>query len=502
MSEKTSGLSTRHLSTGSLVFMIIAASAPLTVLAGGVPTSFAVSGRLGVPVTYVVLGILLMLFAIGYGAMSGHIQNAGAFYAYITEGLGGRQGIGAAVLALVAYNMMQIGLYGLFGFSLATVLTAWTGVSVPWWVAALLGWALVGVLGTHSVDLSAKVLGVLVSLEFLIVIVVGVLGLRTAPEGVSLEALRPGDFFTQGIGVLLAFGVAAFMGFESGAIYSEEAKDPRRTVSRATFIAVGVIAVFYAFSAWTLAMGVGPSAINEQSSELGPDLLFVWLASISPALSECANLLFITSLLAALIAFHNAAARYFFALGRSGVLPHKLAFSGSTGAPVAGSVTQSVLALIVVVGFAAVGAGSSLGKMFPIVTLFTWLTNAAAFGLVFLLAVTSVAILVWFVRHPRGHGVITRWVAPALATVGLGTVAALILVNFDLMIGSDQPSALVFVMPGIIIASGVFGLVWGEIILRRRPDAGLATKGIDAVPKRPADPDPSHTNAPQERTLS
>ncbi|WP_238653969.1 APC family permease [Rothia uropygialis] len=496
MTERSSRLGARHLSTGSLVFMIIAASAPLTVLAGGVPTSFAVSGRLGVPLCYLALGIILMLFAIGYGAMSGHIHNAGAFYAYITEGLGGRQGIGAAILALVSYNMMQIGLYGLFGFSFATLLSSWTGFSFPWWGAALMGWLIVGALGVNNVDLSVKVLGVLVSLEFLVVIVVCVLGLFTAPEGLSAQTIRPGDFFTHGIGVLLAFGVASFMGFESGAIYSEEAKDPRRTVSRATFIAVGIIAVFYALSSWCLAMGIGPGAINQQAAEFGPDLIFVWLSRLAPALSEISNILFVTSLLAALIAFHNAAARYFFALGRSGVLPRPLAKSGRAGAPVGGSLAQSVLALIVVVVFAFLGAGSDTGEMFPITTLFTWLTNAAAFGLVFLLAVTSVAILVWFLRNPQGHGPFTRYIAPSLATLGLGTVALLILVNFDLMIGPDNPSALVFIMPGIIIVSGVLGLIWGQVIIRRRPETGLATKGLDRVNE------PSEIPLPSERNFS
>lgn len=132
---ETTTLARRHLSTTSVVFMIIAASAPLTVLAGGVPTSFAVSGLLGVPLGYLALGIVIMVFAVGYGAMSGHVQNAGAFYAYVTEGLGNRQGIAAAILALVSYNMMQVGLYGLFGFSLATLLSSTLGVAVPWWVA-------------------------------------------------------------------------------------------------------------------------------------------------------------------------------------------------------------------------------------------------------------------------------------------------------------------------------------------------------------------------------
>ena len=477
-------LARRHLSTTALVFMIIAASAPLTVLAGGVPTTFAVSGILGVPVSYLALGVIIMLFAVGYGAMSGHIQNAGAFYAYITEGLGNRQGVAAAILALVSYNMMQVGLYGLFGFSLATLLSTVVGLSIPWWAAALLGWVVVATLGVNSVDLSAKVLGVLVALEFVVVTVVSVLALVSAPEGISAEPLQPSSFFAGGVGVLLSFGFAAFMGFESGAIYSEETRNPRRTVARATYIAVGVIAVFYAVSAWALAVGVGPSQIVAAAQEFGPDLVFVWLAERSPALATVANVLFITSLLAALVAFHNGAARYFFALGRTGVLPRRLGgVSPRTGAPVAGSVAQSVVGLAVIVVFAIAGAGSELGELFPVLTLFTWLTNAAAFGLVFLLAVTSVAVLAWFARDHHGHGVWTRIVAPAVSAVALVAVAVLVLSNFDLLIGAEGFSPLVVVMPGIIIGSGVVGLVWGEILRRTRPEIYAPMDNVDQIPE-------------------
>ena len=113
----------------------------------------------------------------------------------------------AAILALVSYNMMQVGLYGLFGFSLATLLSTSLGVSIPWWAAALLGWVVVAALGVNSVDLSAKVLGVLVALEFVVVTVVSVLALVSAPEGISAEPLQPSSFFAGGVGVLLSLSL-------------------------------------------------------------------------------------------------------------------------------------------------------------------------------------------------------------------------------------------------------------------------------------------------------
>jgi amino acid transporter len=481
------GLDRRTLTVPSLVFLIIAASAPLTVLAGGVTSTYAVTGLLGVPLAYVLLGALLALFAVGYGAMSARITNAGAFYAYVADGLGARQGIGASWLALISYNAMQIGLYGIFGFALSSFLEARLGLTVPWWAAALAGLVLVGLLGVSRVDLSAKVIAVLVALEFLVVIVVDVLSLAVAPEGISAQPLMPSEFLTPGIGAVLAFGIAAFMGFESGAIYSEEVKDPSRSVPRATYTAVAIISVFYAVSAWALAVGVGPGRIVAASRENGPDLVFVFLAAHGGTLlTDIAQVLFVTSLLAALIAFHNAVARYFFSLGRESVLPRWLGTVGRTShAPVAGSLTQSALAVLLVTVFALAGRNSELGPLFPVLTLFTWLTNAGAFGLIFLLAVTSAAVIGHFRRDPGGHSAWVRWIAPAVSAAGLGAVFVLILVNFDVLIGAEGPSLLAVVMPAIILATGLVGLVWGEHLRRRRPDvfARIGTGGnAESVP--------------------
>src|SRR5699024_11192189 len=132
---------------------------------------------------------------------------------------------------------------------------------------------------------------------------------------------------------------------------------------------------------------------------------------------------------------------------------------------------HSELALVVVIGFAIAGFNHELGDLFPVVTLFTWLTNAAAFGLVFLFAVTSVAIIAWFRHNPQGRNVWVRIIAPGIATIGLTAVFVMILVNFDLMIEAEKNSALIYIMPGIIIGAGIIGLIWGKIIQTRRPSS-------------------------------
>jgi len=484
-STEIQGLSRRTLGVPALVFMIIAASAPLTVIAGGTPSNFAVTGVVGIPASFLVLGICLAVFAVGYSAMSAHIRNAGAFYAYIAQGLGRAAGVGAAWVALVAYNAMQIGIYGLFGFASASFIGSKIGAEVPWWLTAAVGFLIVGWLGINKVDLSVKVIAVLVGLEFLAVIVFDIVALAVQPEGVSAAGLDPSNLFTAGVGAALAFSIAGFMGFESAAIYSEEAKDPKRSIGRATFIAIAVISLFYAFSAWATTIATGPSQVVAQSQEFGPDLLFVFLsAHAGTVAADITQVLFITSLLAALIAFHNAVARYVFSLGREGVLPRRLGYvSPKSHAPVAGSLVQSALALVMLFIFAVAGIGSELGPLYPVLTFFTWLTNTGAFGLVLLLVLISLAVIGYFRRHGEGYSVWTRIVAPALAVALLGAVFIMIVVNFDVLIGTEGTSPLSWILPAVALVPGVLGVLWGLYLKSARPQIysgiGGGGNGVD-----------------------
>lgn len=475
------GLGKRTLGVPALVFMIIAASAPLTVVAGGTTSNFAVTEVLGIPLSFIVLGVCLALFAVGYAAMSAHIRNAGAFYAYISQGLGRAAGVGSAWVALVAYNAMQVGIYGLFGFASASFIGSKLGVEVPWWATALAGFLVVGWLGINKVDLSAKVIAVLVGLEFLAVLIFDIIALAVAPEGISGASMAPSNLFTAGVGAALAFSIAGFMGFESAAIYSEEAKDPKRSIARATYIAVAVISLFYAFSGWATTIATGPSQIVAKSQEFGPDLVFVFLNEHGGMLlADITQILFITSLFAALMAFHNAVARYAFSLGREGVLPRSLArVNPRTFAPVAGSLAQSALALVMLIIFAVAGTGSELGALYPVLTFFTWLTNTGAFGLVLLLVLISAAVIGYFRKHGTGYSLWTRMIAPALAMLSLGVVFVLIVVNFNVLIGAEGASALSWLLPALVVVPGIAGVAWGLYLKSARPSlyAGIGYGG-------------------------
>ena len=138
-----------------------------------------------------------------------------------------------------------------------------------------------------------------------------------------------------------------------------------------------------------------------------------------------------------------------------------------THAPVVGSLTQSVLALVVLVVFAIAGAGQDV--MFPVFTLFTWLTNTGAFGLVMLMALTSFAVIGYFRSEPHGLGKWTTLVAPLIAGIALVVLFGAIVANFDVLIGLEGASVLGWLLPTIVVVPGILGLLWAFKLRSTQP---------------------------------
>ena len=111
----------------AVTFMVISAAAPLTGVAGAVPIAFLLGNGTGIPATFLLMTVIMLAFSAGYVAMSRHVTNAGAFYAYAARGLGGRMAGAVAIIAVVAYNAMQFGLIGLLGGVASGVFGVQTG---------------------------------------------------------------------------------------------------------------------------------------------------------------------------------------------------------------------------------------------------------------------------------------------------------------------------------------------------------------------------------------
>ncbi|MFJ3335907.1 APC family permease [Streptomyces sp. NPDC086766] len=464
-----------RLGTGGLLLSVLAATAPLMVVAGVMPTTFAVMGIVGQPLLFVALGAVLVLFGVGYAEMSRHVHNAGAFYAYISRGLGGTAGASAALVALVAYNALQVGIYGLFGFEVSSLLATYADTTVAWWIPALAAVAVVGALGWLKIDVNARVLGVLLVVEVALVVIFDVAAVADpAKEGLSLHAFNPGTLGGAGIGTALCFCIAAFLGFEQAPVYAEETSRPHILVPRVMFLAVAGVAVFFAFSSWALTVAAGPSAIVGAARKESAGLLFALTESrLGTTFTDVLHVLFVTGMFAAMLSFHNVVARYAFAMGREGLLPAAFGrTSTASGAPATGSLSQTVVSLVVVAAFALLEDDGPAGDpTAPVLHLFTWFGNVGALGVIVLMAAASLSVIVFFARRGAAAAQAWRLVASALAGVALLVIAVYTVKDFDILVGVGPDSSLSLVLPGIIGLALVTGLVQGAVLRSRRPRA-------------------------------
>lgn len=475
-SQVTATLAAHRIGVWPLVFMVMAAAAPLTVIAGGATTGWAVSGVVGIPIAYLTIGVLLAVFSVGYVEMTRRMVHAGAFYTYITHGLGRIPGVAAAFVAVVGYNAMQIGLYGGFGGVFAGWLDTRFGVSAPWWVYAFAAWTIVTVLGVRRIDLSSRILTFLVVAEIVVAVVFGVVAAGHPAGAVSFDALSPRHLLAPGAGAALVIAVTGFVGFEGTGVFGEESKDPHRTVPRATYRAVALIGLLYAGCALLITIAVGPDRIVAAATAQSTELLFnLVLPHLGQHAVDAGHILFVTSLFAALLSFHHTAARYHFSLGREGVLPRAFGRTSlRSKAPKVGSLVQSGIAAAVLTVYAIAGWD-------PIVQLFFWVTVLGGLGVLILMAATSIAVAGYFLRTSN-RSQATAWsglIAPGIAAVGLSWVLVMTLAQFSTLLGVDATSALRWQLPALYAVAASIGVIWA-CYLRARNQAVYSRIGLGA----------------------
>lgn len=448
-----SPLLARTLGVPQIVFMVVAMAAPLTVVAGVLPLMIAVGNGAGAPLDFAVVGGVLALFTVGFAAITPQVEDTGAFSSYVRTGLGRHLGLGAATLAVTTYALLLVAVTAYLGAAARSAVLTLTGIDLPWWVLSMACLALVAFLGYRNIEMSARVLGVLLVAE---VAIVAVLDLAIVAQGGrdGLSASPLGlDAFSQGAtGTGIMFAVFGFVGFEATAVFRSEAKDPDRTIPRATYTAVAVIAGTYLVSAWAVVNGLGAERAVALA-QADPEGLVPGLAGefVSTFVQDAMQVLLATSFLACVLTAHNVVSRYLFDLGRKRVLPAALGATHSRHrSPHVASATASALVSASVLATIATG-------MDPVVEVYAWFGGAGTLGLIALLVLTSFAVLVHFLRH-RGQASVWRGVvAPGLATLSLLGVAGLVINNFPLLIGSDR---LATVFLAVLGASFAAGLLW------------------------------------------
>lgn len=445
-----------RLNALDIALAALAYAGPLAGTAGYVAILIGQGNGLGAPLAFFSVMVILLFFAVGYGALTKHVPHPGAFYAYITAGLGRVTGLGSAFLLIASYLTIGVGCYAFSGTAAAQFVEGFGGPAIPWWIYAFGFWAGVAALGYFHVGVSAKILGVLLIAEVLVIVVFDVLVFSNGgPEGISLAPFTWQSFTSGNLGVSMMFAIALFSGFEATAIYREETREPAKTIPRATLLAVLFIGLFYTVAAWALITALGAAQAVALAGKDPAGVFFTIARQYGGSgYYHVTSALIITSIFAADLAIHNVTTRYMYSLSRDGILPrffgvaHPRHRSPHRTSLLNSGVYLTCTATLIVIGL----TGEQI---------YAWFAGMAAFGLICAMTITSLATIVYFRRAGVQETMWAGLIAPGLALAGLTVMVVLSYQNFTALIGGSQAlanGALLFY--AIVFVTGLGLALW------------------------------------------
>lgn len=453
-----------HLHGGAVglagvLFLTVTGAAPISAMLFNTPLAIGYGNGVGAPAAFLFAMIVLAIFSIGYVAMSRKVTAAGGFYSMISHGLGRELGLATGIAGAFAYAVFEASLCGGFAFFLGQKL-ATIGIHISWVWPALFMVALIAALAYFHIELSARILGVALVAEVVALIIFDIVVFAQSGHA-SFSSINPVNAFKSlpaghynghpvaagaaGIGLFYAFW--SWVGFEMAPNYGEESRDPKRNVPLSLYISVIGLGVFYTLTSWAALAGhSSPTAAAYVSQTNSAGLFFSPAEQFGDhALREVLSWLIITGSFACGMAFHNTAARYMYSLGRERILPRYLGRTHpSWHSPHTASVTQSAIAAVIVLIFAAfAGTGDAQSQAY------LQLYGLMAFmGVVIILgiqALVSVAIWNYFRRvHPEEHHIIKTMFSPLVGVVAEIAVLYLAISKIDL-IGSGYSYAIYLV---------------------------------------------------------
>lgn len=448
----------------SIVMMVVATAAPLTVMVASTPVMISMGNGAAAPVDALVATIIMFLFTAGFVSMTQYVSNAGAFYSYIQKGLGRSLGLGAATLSIISYSLILLALEAYVGYAISDTLNKFIEVNIPWWIYSLAVITLIGYLGYRDIELSSKFLGVALFLEISVVIIIDIaVFIHHGVSGMDTRPWQLNTFISGSPGLGILFAIFSFVGFESTVIYREEAKDPDKTLPKATYIAVAVIGVFYVLSMWSEVVGFGINNLDDIIKNHPADM-YIYLSEnyAGKVVTDIMQVLLITSLFACALSLHNIIVRYQYTLGKQGVLNKRLSdIHHEHGSPYFSSLVQSVIMFAIMGALVLKGAD-------PVAQIYAWGATAGTLGYMIILALTCIAVIFFYSRQKGGNWWNSK-VAPTGGLIGIACCIAVAINNLPALVGGTNGNTVATGIFLLLIVSFGVGFITAQFLKLREP---------------------------------
>ncbi len=414
------------------------------------------------PLVYVLCMVAMLVTASGVIAMSRELPSAGAFYTYVTRGIGPRAGFVTGGLMFVAYALLPPAEVGLIGSYLQSTFKTEFAVNIPWWVIGLAPALIMTVLAFEGISSSLRTALVLFAGEVVVVMVLAVIVLvHGGADGVTARPFLPSSS-SHGFGGLVngfVFAALSFVGFEAAATLGEEVRDPKRRVPRAIMISIVFVGAIYAFCVWAESIGLGRAGMDALTGAGTPwnDLAARYAAWMKWPVVIAS----VSSMFAVMVNSNNGIVRILNTMGRERLLPRPLAFiDPKRRTPSVAVAIQAVFTVVValIVGAVAGGLGNALGGS----NVYGYLGFLLTLGILPVYILTNLAVIRYFRRSGN-----FRFVRHGLLP-GLGAALMLGLTIGQIVEQTDVPYT---VFPWVIVAWVVAVAAAAVWLGKTRPDA-------------------------------
>ncbi len=292
----------------------------------------AESGSL-VWLTFVITAVVAAFTGLSYAELAAMHPKAGGSYEYARQAFGLRIGFVTGWLVVCA-EIIGAGAVALgFGAYLEALMGPDAGLSaiVLLGVAAVI--AATGVLG------SMRLAGLLTLVEAGGLVLVTAIGFLDFSPHRAVADAHTGQLLS-GAGMVFF----AYIGFEQIATFSEETRDPRRTIPRAILISIAFSTALYVLVALSAVGSIGADALAEAEAPLAAVAEQVLGAAAGDVMSSIA--LAATANTALLLLM--AGGRHVYAMASTGALPRQLGYvSGRSRIPLAGIAVASTFAILI-----------------------------------------------------------------------------------------------------------------------------------------------------------
>jgi amino acid transporter len=428
------------------------------------------------PLVYLLCLIAMLITASGVMEMARALPSAGAFYTYVTRGLGPRAGFVTGGLMFVAYALLPPAEVGLIGSYLQSTFRAELNINIPWWVIGLIPAIVMTVLAFEGIHSSLRVAMVLFTIEVAIVVLLAVIVVASGgADGITAKPFAPSSS-PHGFGGLVngfIFAALSFVGFEGAATLGEEVREPRKRIPKAILWSVLLVGGIYLFCVWAESIGLGRSAMNGLTGSGTPwnDLAGKYADWMKWPVIIAA----VSSMFAVMVNSNNGIVRIMHTMGREGLLPKMFGhIDPKRHTPSYAVAVQGVFSVVLafVVGAFAGGLGDPTGGS----NVYGYLGFLLTMGILPVYVLTNVAAIRFF-RARGDFSLLRHAILP-----GFGALLMVGLIVGQIIAQTDAPYTW---FPWVIVAWVAVVAAFAIWLGVRRPEvvktAGAALADVDAA---------------------